>query len=156
MSVTESVLERERGTTQQYLTFQLNEQEFGLEILQVQEIKNFSRITPIPNSPPNVLGVMNLRGTIIPIVDLRRTFKMPETQYNSFTVIVVVNIGAKVVGLVVDAVSDVRDVLAGDIEFPSTLKHDSSTSVISGVAKSGEHLITLLDIAKLLPEETVV
>ncbi len=142
--------------TQQFLTFSLCEQEFGIEILRVQEIKNYSRVTPIPNSPPNVKGVMNLRGTVIPIVDLRNTLGMPQAEYDKFTVIVVVNIESRIVGLVVDAVSDVMDVNQADIEVPPTLASDTTTSVIDGIAKAGDRLITLLNISKLINVEPAV
>lgn len=141
---------------QQFLTFSLCEQEFGIEILRVQEIKNYSRVTPIPNSPPNVKGVMNLRGTVIPIVDLRNTLGMPGAEYDKFTVIIVVNIDLRVVGLVVDAVSDVMDVNPSDIEVPPSLSSESSMSVVNGIAKAGERLITLLNISKLIHAEPVV
>src|SRR5262245_63684784 len=95
----------------QFLTFRLQEEEYGIEILRVQEIKGFSRITPIPNTPSYIKGAMNLRGTVVPIVDLRCKFGMPEAEYNQFTVIIVVTVGKKIVGLVVDAVSDVLNIL---------------------------------------------
>lgn len=134
----------------QFLTFSLSDQEFGIEILRVQEIKNYSRVTPIPNSPANVKGVMNLRGTVIPIVDLRATLGMPNADYDKFTVIIVVNIESRVVGLVVDAVSDVMDVNQSDIEVPPSLVNDAGASVVSGIAKSGDRLISILNIGKLV------
>ncbi len=140
-------------SAQQLLTFSLCEQEFGIEILRVQEIKNYSRVTPIPNSPPNVKGVMNLRGTVIPIVDLRNTLGMPDAEYDKFTVIIVVNIESRVVGLVVDAVSDVMDVNESDIEVPPSLSSDNNTSVVNGIAKAGDRLITILNIGKLINVE---
>ena len=94
----------------QYLTFTLGEEEYGLEILKVQEIKGYSPITPIPNTPPYIKGVMNLRGTVIPVVDLRSKLSMAAAEYNQFTVIIVVTVGAKVMGLIVDAVSDVLNI----------------------------------------------
>src|SRR6187399_2690041 len=93
----------------QFLTFQLGPEMFGLEILRVQEIKGYSPVTPIPNAPPHVKGVMNLRGAVVPILDMRCKFGMAEAAYTKFTVIIVVTVGAKVIGLVVDAVSDVLD-----------------------------------------------
>lgn len=139
--------------SEQFLTFSLCEQEFGIDILRVQEIKNYSRVTPIPNSPPNVKGVMNLRGTVIPIVDLRCTLGMPSAEYDKFTVIIVVNIDSRVVGLVVDAVSDVMDVNPADIEVPPSLASEGSSSVVNGIAKAEERLITLLNISKLVHSE---
>ena len=84
----------------QFLTFTLQNEEYGIEILKVQEIKGFSKITPIPNAPLFVRGVMNLRGTVVPIIDLRARFSMTEKEYDQFTCIIVVNVGTRVVGLV--------------------------------------------------------
>ena len=136
----------------QFLTFALNGQDFGIEILRVQEIKNFTRVTPIPNMPLSIRGVMNLRGTVVPIVDLRSMFNMPSTEYTQFTVIIVVNVGSRIMGLVVDAVSDVLNVGADSIEDAPQLGA-IDTSFIKGLAKSGERLVTLLDIEHLLGEQ---
>ena len=97
----------------QYLTFRLGHEEYGVEILKVQEIKGYSAITPIPSAPAFLKGVMNLRGTIVPVVDLRSRFGMAAADYTPFTVIIVVTVGSRVMGLVVDAVSDV---LAGPLD----------------------------------------
>ncbi len=133
----------------QFLAFELNGQEFAIEVLQVQEIRNYSRVTPIPNTPPSVKGVMNLRGAVIPIVDLRRKFDLPETEPNQFTVIIVVNVSDKVMGLVVDTVSDVLDITSDAIE-PAPDLGGVDTSFLTGLAKSGERLVALLDVEQLL------
>ncbi len=132
----------------QYLTFMLGSEEYGLEILRVQEIKGFSAITPIPNTPPHIKGVMNLRGTVVPVLDLRMKFALAKADYNQFTVIIVVNVGSKVTGLVVDAVSDVLDVPANDID-PAPEMGGADVSFLRGLAKSGDRLIALLDIDKV-------
>ena len=139
----------------QFLTFTLQDEEFGIEILRVQEIKGLSRITPIPNMPPYIRGVMNLRGTVVPIIDLRAKFSMPEAEYNQFTVIIVVTIGEKVMGLVVDAVSDVLNVGEDKIESAPDLGVEADTSFMTGIAKSGERLITLLNMDELVDVEKV-
>ena len=139
----------------QFLTFTLQDEEFGIEILRVQEIKGLSRITPIPNMPPYIRGVMNLRGTVVPIIDLRAKFSMPEAEYNQFTVIIVVTIGEKVMGLVVDAVSDVLNVGEDKIESAPDLGVEADTSFMTGIAKSGERLITLLNMDELVDVDTV-
>lgn len=136
----------------QFLTFALNDQEFGIEILRVQEIKNFSRVTPIPNMPECIKGVINLRGTVVPIVDLRKKFNMPTEEYNQFTVIIVVNVGTKIMGLVVDAVSDVLNVGEESIEKTPDLGA-IDTSFITGLAKSGDRLVALLNIEYLLGDQ---
>lgn len=134
----------------QYLTFQLQEEEYGLDILKVQEIKNYSRITPIPNTPAYIKGAMNLRGTVVPIVDLRQRFGMSVAEYNQYTVIIVVNIGSRVVGLIVDAVNDVLNISPDDMEGAPNLGADVDTSFISGLAKQKDRLITLLNIDSLV------
>lgn len=136
-------------TVTQFLAFELNGQEFAIEVLQVQEIRNYSRVTPIPNTPPSVKGVMNLRGAVIPIVDLRRKFNLPETEPNQFTVIIVVNVSDKVMGLVVDTVSDVLDITNDAIE-PAPDLGAVDTSFLTGLAKSGERLVALLNVEQLL------
>lgn len=137
----------------QYLTFTLGEEEYGVEILKVHEIKGYSSITPIPNTPTYIKGVMNLRGTIIPVVDLRSKFAMLETEYTRFTVIIVVMVGSKVMGLVVDAVSDVLNIPQGDIQPAPDFGYQADTRFINGMAKAGDKLIVLLDIDKVLVAE---
>jgi purine-binding chemotaxis protein CheW len=137
----------------QYLTFTLGTEEYGVEILKVQEIKGYSQVTPIPNTPAYVKGVMNLRGSIIPVVDLRSKLSMAETTYNQFTVIIVVRVGAKTVGLVVDAVSDVLNIPSQDVQPAPDFGAQVDARFISGMAKAGEKLVVLLDIEKVLGAE---
>jgi purine-binding chemotaxis protein CheW len=137
----------------QYLTFTLGAEEYGVEILKVQEIKGYSAITPIPNTPAYVKGVMNLRGSIIPIVDLRAKLAMAEAAYNQFTVIIVVRVGSKTVGLVVDAVSDVLSIPAQDVQATPDFGAQVDARFISGMAKAGDRLVVLLDIDKVLGAE---
>lgn len=134
----------------QFLTFQLAEEQFGIDILQVQEIKGLAHLTQIPNMPEFIKGVMNLRGTVVPVVDLRKRFGMADATYNQFTVIIIVTVGTKVMGLVVDAVSDVLNVGDAELEQLPELGAGIDTTFIAGMAKSGERLITLLDIDRLL------
>jgi purine-binding chemotaxis protein CheW len=134
----------------QYLTFRLGNEEYGVEILKVQEIKGYSAITPIPNTPAYLKGVMNLRGTIVPVVDLRTKFLMAEAEYNQFTVIIVVTVGAKVMGVVVDAVSDVLNIPRGDIQPTPDLGAQVDARFINGMAKANDKLVVLLDIDRVL------
>lgn len=143
------------GGSSQYLTFTLGEEEYGVEILKVQEIKGYSSITPIPNTPAHIKGVMNLRGTIIPVVDLRMKLGMAEAACTPFTVIVVVKVGGKTVGLVMDAVSDVLDLPKDDIEATPDFGTAVETGFVSGLAKAGSRLIVLLDIEKVLGAEVL-
>jgi purine-binding chemotaxis protein CheW len=136
----------------QFLTFSLGQEEYGIELLKVQEIKGYSAITPIPNTPPYIKGVMNLRGAVIPIVDLRIRFGMEAIQYTQFNVIIVINVGAKVMGLLVDAVSDVLNVAPEDIRPAPDFGAHADTRFISGMASVGDKVAVLLDIDTLLSD----
>lgn len=136
--------------SEQYLTFRLGEEEYGVPILAVHEIKGESAITPIPNAPAYLSGVMNLRGTIIPVVDLRVKFGLPQVEHSRFTVIVLVVVGARIVGMVVDAVTDVRTFPASEIQGVPELAAQVDAGFVSGLARAGEKLFVLLDVAKVL------
>ena len=136
----------------QYLTFRLGEEEYGVEILKVQEIKGYTAITPVPNTPAYLKGVMNLRGTIVPVVDLRAKFGMAETEYTAFTVIIVLMVGAKVMGLIVDAVSDVLNIPKTDIQATPDFGAQVDARFISGMAKAGDKLVVLPDIDRVFGE----
>jgi purine-binding chemotaxis protein CheW len=143
------------GEVNQFLTFTLGAEEYGIEILKVQEIKGYTAITHIPNAPQHVKGVMNLRGTVVPVVDLRAKFGMPAVEYNKFTVIIVVMVAQKIAGLVVDAVSDVLNISASEVRQAPDFGARADTRFISGVASIGDKLAVLVDIDRLLTEEEV-
>ena len=145
-----AILESSAAAVRQYLSFALGSEQYGLEILRVQEIKGYMGITPIPNSPPHVRGVMNLRGTVIPVVDLRRKFGMEPQEYTRFTVIIVVTAATRTIGLIVDAVSDVLDVRADQMRPAPDLGAQVDTRFIAGMVSSGEQLVVLLDVDRLL------
>ena len=134
----------------QYLTFRLGNEEYGVEILKVQEIKGYSAITPIPNVPAYLRGVMNLRGTIVPVVDLRAKFGMTQAECTPFTVIIVVTVGARVMGLIVDAVSDVLDVPRGGVQPTPDFGAQVDARCLEGLAKAGDKLVVLLDIDRVV------
>jgi hypothetical protein len=98
-----AIVKHQAAASSQFLTFLLDEQEYGLELFKIQEIRGYAPITPIPNVPAHVRGVMNLRGTVLPMVDLRMKFRLPPIEYNKFTVIVIAMVGEKMAGLLVDA-----------------------------------------------------
>jgi purine-binding chemotaxis protein CheW len=98
---------QEQGNSHQYLSFALGKEAYAIDILKVQEIRGYEAVTPIANTPAYIKGVTNLRGNIVPIVDLRLRFNVGEASYNEFTVVIILNLGARVVGIVVDGVSDV-------------------------------------------------
>src|SRR4051812_25728679 len=139
----------------QYLTFPLGREEYGVEILKVQEIRGYSPITPIPNTPPHIKGVMNLRGTIIPVVDLRRKLSMPAAEYSAFTVIIVVTVGTRVTGLIVDGVSDVLNIARSDIQPTPDFGGHVDARFINGLVRAGDKLVALLDIDRVLAGDEV-
>jgi purine-binding chemotaxis protein CheW len=146
-------LEEVGGT--QYLTFMLAQEQYGLNILQVQEIRGWEKTTRIPNSPEHVRGVLNLRGTIVPIMDLRMRFGLPAAPYGKETVVIVVRTGQqggdeRSLGLVVDAVSDV--LTARDEEIIDTPEFGAHvpTENILGLVSDGAKMVMLLDVGSLL------
>jgi len=138
--------------SQQFLTFLLEEQEYGLEIFKIREIRGYAPITPIPNVPARVRGVMNLRGTVLPVIDLRMKFHLPQVEYNKFTVIVIATVANKTVGLLVDAVSDVLTVGLDAIREAPDFGAAVDTRFINGVFQSREHLAVALNLEELLTE----
>ncbi|MCP9440117.1 MAG: chemotaxis protein CheW [Nitrospira sp.] len=136
----------------QVLTFKLGDELYGVDILRVQEIKGYTTVTRIPNTPASIKGVINLRGTIVPIVELRTVFGMPTIDVTPFTVIIVVVVREKVMGLVVDAVSDVLTIDRQHIQPPPAFGARVDVSCLSGIAKSGDKLVALLDLDRLLAD----
>jgi purine-binding chemotaxis protein CheW len=147
--------ESQKTEIKQYLTFWLNNQEYGLDLLRVREIRGFTGITAIPNMPPHIKGVMNLRGTVLPVVDLRLKFNMPEKEYNKFTVIIIARAGEKTVGLVVDSVSDVLSIPAQQINPPPDFGIAVDRNFVLGLLKSADRLSILLDLDRLLVESEI-
>ena len=139
----------------QYLTFTVGKEEYGIELLQVQEIKGYSPVTPIPNTPAHIKGVMNLRGAVIPIVDLRRRFGLEPIEYTQFNVIIVINVGPKIMGLLVDAVSDVLNVAPGEVRPAPDFGTEADTKFISGIASAKDKIAVLLDLNSLLSDTDV-
>ena len=148
----------EGGEALQYLTFTIADEEYGVPILSVQEIRGWSAITPVPKSPGELKGVMNLRGTIIPVLDLRVKFGLVAVAHSPFTVIIVVRIKGAVVGLMVDAVSDVLTIPTADIQTAPDLGLPGQAEHLQGVARTGDKLVLLLDVDRLLgaPEPVAV
>jgi len=143
--------------TDQYLTFIMSTEEYGVDILCVQEIRGWDSATPLPNTPPHIKGVINLRGTIVPIIDLRRCFGMESIQYTSETVVIVlmVNVEGKdrVMGIVVDAVSDVYSINEKSMKDAPDLGESVNTSFVKGLVSVNEKMVILLNIDELLGME---
>jgi len=141
--------------TNKYLTFVLATEEYAVDILRVQEIKGWSKVTPIPNTPSYICGVINLRGTIVPVIDLRLRFNLEHQEYGTMTVIVVVkvlsqNSKERIMGVVVDAVSDVYDVTENELKPPPDFGSVISTEFVKGLATVEEKMVIVLDVDKLL------
>jgi purine-binding chemotaxis protein CheW len=151
-----SVAANEVQESQQFLTFLLDEQEYGLEIFKIREIRGYAPITPIPNVPPHVRGVMNLRGTVLPVIDLRMKFNLPVVEYNKYTVIVIATVGEKTIGLLVDAVSDVLMVPKDSIREAPDFGSAVDTRFINGVFQSKERLTVALNLEELLTESELI
>jgi purine-binding chemotaxis protein CheW len=140
-----------------YMTFRLAREEYGLEILKVRELIGLMEITRVPKAPPHVRGVINLRGKVIPVVDLRLKFGMDPTDPTSQTVIIVVQLSAEngglTMGILVDEVLEVRAITAEDIEPPPNLQGDEvTTNFVRGVGKADKRVIFLLDIDRVLSQ----
>ncbi|MGB1110456.1 MAG: chemotaxis protein CheW [Gammaproteobacteria bacterium] len=142
------------GDVTQYLSFFLADEEYGVSILSVQEIKGAQKVTPIPNAPEHVLGVINLRGTVVPIMDLRRRFHMTPASFDANTVFIVVHVHegehSRTVGVVVDAVSQVYDVPHAAINPPPEVGGALNAEFIDGLVTMDEKMVILLDISKLI------
>lgn len=123
---------------------------FGLDLLQVREIRGYKPPTPLPNTNPHVLGVINLRGAVIPVIDLRMRFGTDQVEFGKFTVIIVVQVGSKTVGLVADSVSDVLSVRESDLMPPPNLGQAGTHDLVNGIASVDGRLILLLDLDSLL------
>jgi purine-binding chemotaxis protein CheW len=138
----------------QYLTFLLADTEYGVDILRVQEIRGWDAVTPLPNTPAYVRGVMNLRGTIVPIIDLRQRFGLERIPYGPTTVVVVLRVtheqGSRVMGLVVDAVSDVYNVSDAEMQPPPECGAALSTEFVQGLATVNDKMVIMVDIDQLL------
>ena len=134
----------------QYLTLNLAQEEYGVDILAVREIRGWTPVTRIPQAPSYVLGVLNLRGAIVPVIDMRLRFGLPREEYTANTVTVIVTVGGRNFGVVVDAVSDVLDVAAADLRPVPDMGTTVDTEYLKGLTAVDERMVLLLDVDKLL------
>ena len=139
---------------QQYLTFIMAGEEYGVDILAVQEIRGWEPTTVIPNAPEYIKGVINLRGTIVPIMDLRSRFNLERVEYSPVTVVIILKVeterGERVMGIVVDAVSDVHSISDSDTRNSPDLIEDLNTEFIRSLVSVDDSMIILLDVQRLL------
>ena len=134
----------------QFLTFVVEDEIYGVDILKVQEIRGWSDITQIPNAPDYIRGVMNLRGEIVPILDVRRRFKMDELEFTAQTVVIVVNVQKRTVGMVVDSVSDVVDLPNEELRSAPDFGTSIDASFLEGLAPLEDKMIILLNLDRML------
>lgn len=138
------------GVLQEYLTFVLGDESYGLEILKVQEIRGYDAVTKIANTPDFIKGVINLRGRIVPIVDLRIKFRLGKVVYDDFTVVIILNLSGRIVGMVVDGVSDVMNLQPSQIRTVPDIVASIDTKFITGLASVEEKMFILVDIEQLM------
>jgi purine-binding chemotaxis protein CheW len=134
----------------EFLTFTLGSEEYGIDILKVQEIRGYEAVTKIANAPEFIKGVVNLRGTIVPIVDMRIKFNLGSVEYNQFTVVIILNVKGRVVGIVVDSVSDVIALSADQIRAAPEFSGELESDYITGLGTVAERMLILVDIEKLM------
>ena len=139
----------------QLVSFKIGNEEFGVDILNVQEINKVTQITKVPNSPDFVEGVINLRGRVIPVIDLRVRLGLERKQHNKDTRIIVVNIGDKVLGFIVDSVNEVLRVPVNIFEAPPEIVAGVGSEFINSVGKLDDRLLILIDLNKILQKEEV-
>ncbi len=148
-----SVHQQIAANSQEFLVFSLGEEEYAIDILKVQEIRGYENVTRIANAPSFIKGVTNLRGVIVPIVDLRIRFRLSEARYDSQTVVIVVNIGERVVGIVVDGVSDVLTLQEEQVKPPPEFGLGLPLDYLYGLGNLDDRMLVLVDIEKLLSSE---
>ncbi|MFZ3018775.1 MAG: chemotaxis protein CheW [Gallionella sp.] len=136
--------------SRELLTFTLGNEEYGIDILKVQEIRGYDAVTTIANSPEFIKGVINLRGIIVPIVDMRIKFSLGNVTYNELTVVIILNIAKRVVGMVVDGVSDVIALTADQIKPAPEFSASLDMQYITGVGTVDDRMIIVIDIEKLM------
>jgi purine-binding chemotaxis protein CheW len=138
------------ASVMEYLAFTLGREEYGIDILRVQEIRGYESVTRIANTPDFIKGVMNLRGTIVPVVDMRIKFNLGDPVYDQFTVVIVLNIGGRVIGMVVDSVSDVTTLVPSQIRPAPEVGTSLDNDYLIGLGTLGERMLILVDIDKLM------
>ncbi len=134
----------------EFLTFTLGHEEYGVEILKVQEIRSYEAPTTIANAPPFLKGVVNLRGVIVPIIDMRIKFGLSNHEYNQFTVVIILNVAHRVVGMVVDSVSDVLQLSGEQIREAPQFGASLDAEYITGLGTVEKRMLILIDIEKLM------
>ena len=137
----------------QYVVFSINQQFFGIEIFKIREVLSYREITPLPQMEGFVKGIINLRGAVIPVFDLREKFNMPSVEYTHFHVIIVIEISGRIMGVIVDDISDVLEILSEEFQTTGNLPSNVRREYLKGVGKKDDKMIILLDMDHLLSSE---
>lgn len=148
----EKTTEESNAKVCEYLTFRLDREEYGIDILKVQEIRGYEPPTRIANAPPFIKGVVNLRGTIVPIVDMRLKFNCANAEYDDFTVVIILNLHQRIVGIVVDSVSDVMGLVPDQMRAAPEIESIINSDAIIGLGSLADRMLILLDIEKLMSD----
>jgi len=138
------------GSGSEYLAFTLGSEEYGIDILKVQEIRGYETVTRIANAPEFIKGVINLRGIIIPVVDMRIKFNLGTPTYDQFTVVIILNIGGRIMGMVVDSVSDVTTLMPDQVKPAPEMGTAFNSDYLTGLGTVDERMLILIDIDKLM------
>jgi purine-binding chemotaxis protein CheW len=150
MSAIEKMNDSVAVGAREYLTFRLGREEYGIDILKVQEIRGYEPPTRIANAPSFIKGVVNLRGTIVPIVDMRLKFNCASAEYDSFTVVIILNLRQRIVGIVVDSVSDVMELAQENLRAAPEVESVIDSDSVIRLGSLGDRMLILLDIEKLM------
>ncbi|WP_151669331.1 chemotaxis protein CheW [Nitrincola schmidtii] len=142
-----------QNVVQEYLTFTLGEEEYAIDILKVQEIRGYDAVTRIANTPDYIKGVINMRGVIVPVVDMRLKFHLGNATYDQFTVMIILNLGQRIVGMVVDSVSDVIGLNPEEIRPAPDFGSTFDTQYLIGLASVGDRMAIVVDIEKLMTSQ---
>ena len=150
MGAMDKMEEHALSEAREYLTFRLDQEEYGIDILKVQEIRGYEPPTRVANAPNFIKGVVNLRGTIVPIVDMRLKFSCSKAEYNSFTVVIILNLRQRIVGIVVDSVSDVMELPSESLKAAPEIDSVIDSTAVLGLGSLGDRMLILLDIELLM------
>lgn len=141
----------QKSISTQYVTFQIGDEEYGIDIMLVQEIIRYQKLTKVFNANPSIKGVMNFRGNVIPIIDMRHKFNLPEIDYDEYTVVIVIEVNKKTMGMIVDRVSDIVNFQSNEIqETDREFVEDVMTDHLQAMAKHENRIIMLLDPEKIM------
>ena len=153
MKEDERTISGSEGGAQEYLTFTLGKEEYAMDILKVQEIRGYDPVTRIANCPDFMKGVINLRGVIVPIIDMRIKFNLEQVTYDEFTVVIIITVLGRIIGIVVDSVSDVVTLLPEQIKPAPEFGSGTHADYITGIGTVNKQMVILVDINRLIDSE---